>query len=117
MRPAVRRISVSFHFKPEQYVVSGPITNQDLGQVCFEIPLEEITGPSVNISADYRFTTYERRFDPNPDSVGPYDTTSDLFRKYTASQPNIELSPEIATLAESIIGDEQNPYRKSKTDI
>ncbi|MDD1724310.1 MAG: transglutaminase domain-containing protein, partial [Methanospirillum sp.] len=108
-----RNISM-ISLQPVDYVVSGPETDGDLGEVCFDIPLEEMTGEYLNISAEYRFTTYERRFDVNPGSIRPYDTTSYLYRKYTASQPNIEITPEVTKLAESIIGNEQNPYRKAE---
>lgn len=100
--------------EPEKYVVSGPVTTGDIGQVYFEIPLEEMSDPFVNLTAVYQFTTSERRFEINPDTIEPYDTNSELYQKYTASQPNIELTPEITTLAKSIIGDEKNPYRKAR---
>lgn len=100
--------------EPERYAISEPVTAGDIGQVYFEIPLEEMSDSFINLTVAYRFTTFERRFEIDPDTIGPYDTTSELYQKYTASQPNIEITPEITTLAESIIGDETNPYRKAR---
>lgn len=100
--------------QPEEYVRSGPVTTGDLGQVYFEIPLSEMNGQFVNLSADFQFSTYERSFRINPDTIEPYDTRSDLYKKYTASQPDIEITPEVITLAESIAGSETNPYRKAE---
>lgn len=102
------------NLQPEQYISSGPVIDGDLGQVLFEIPLNEMKGPFINISADYEFTTSERRFIIDPDSIAPYDTSSDLYMKYTGSQPNIEVNPEIKNLSTSIVGDEQNPYNKAR---
>lgn len=108
-----KNISI-LNLQPEQYLSSGPVTTGDLGQAFFEIPLEEMKDSFINLTADYQFTTYERRFIVDQDSIGPYNTTSDLYRKYTVSQPNIELTEDIAHLAESIVGNEQNPYRKAR---
>jgi transglutaminase-like putative cysteine protease len=100
--------------EPDKYIEYEPVTTGDIGQVYFEIPLEEMRDPFINISAVYQFTTSERRFEINPETIEPYDTTSELYQKYTTSQPNIELTPAVTTLAESIIGDEKNPYRKAR---
>jgi tetratricopeptide (TPR) repeat protein len=99
---------------PEKYVASEPVTTGDIGQVYFEIPLGEMKDPFVNLTTVYQFTTFERRFEIDPETIEPYDTGSELYQKYTASQPNIELTPALTTLAESIIGDEKNPYRKAR---
>ncbi len=98
------------HLDPGRYVVSGPVTTGDHGQVYFEIPLAEMTGPFLNVSAEYRFTTYERRYDVDPELIRPYNTTTEEFRKYTGSQKNTKITPEIAALAREIVGDETNPY-------
>ncbi|MDD1728229.1 MAG: transglutaminase-like domain-containing protein [Methanospirillum sp.] len=84
------------------------------GHVYFEIPLDEINDPFINLTADYQFNTSERRFEINSDSIEPYDATIALYQKYTTSQPNIEITPEINTLARSIVGDEQNPYPRAR---
>lgn len=101
-------------FQPEQYISSDPVTSGDLGQVYFKIPLGEVDSQFINLSADYEFTTNEQRFTIDPDSIEPYDTASDLYREYTASQPNIEVNPKIRNLSSSIIGSEKNPYRKAR---
>ena len=102
------------NLKPSEYITSGPVTTGDLGEIYFEIPLAKMTSSYINITADYQFTAYERRFTIEPDLVGPYDKTSELYTRYTASQPNIELTPEVSALAEEIVGEEQNPYQQAK---
>lgn len=108
-----KNISV-IQLEPAEYVKSKPIITGDHGQVYFEIPLDKINDEYVNVSAIYEFTTFERRHMVDPELIGPYDTTSELYKTYTRSQQNIEITPEIADLAEEIVGDETNPYRMAE---
>lgn len=100
--------------EPEEYIKTGPITIGDLGEVYFEIPLDKMKSSFINITADYQFTTYERRFSIDTDNISPYDYSSDVYTRYTRSQSNIELTPEVTALAEKIVGREQNPYQQAR---
>ncbi len=100
--------------EPEQFLNSSTGTNAEIGLVYLEIPLEEITGPSLNISARYRFDQHERRYTIDPEAVKPYNTTSPEYLKYTGSTQNILITPEITEKALSIVGDETNPYLQAE---
>ncbi|NLV27906.1 MAG: transglutaminase domain-containing protein [Methanomicrobiales archaeon] len=106
-------ISVNY-LEPAEYVKSEPITNGDHGQVYFEIPLSEMNGPFLNVSAGYQFTVFERRHKVDPERISPYDKSTKFYPQYTRSQPNIKITPEISDLAKEIVGDEMNPYRMAE---
>lgn len=100
--------------EPSQYMKSSTGTDADIGLVYFEIPLEEATGPFVNLSVQYRFVQHEQRFVVDPATVLPYDTGSPEYRKYTASSRNVAVTPEITAKALSIVGNETNPYLQAQ---
>ncbi len=51
----------------------------------------------------------------DPDNVGDYDTSSDLYRRYAAPSEWIQSDhPEIIALARDIVGSETNPYRQAQ---
>ncbi|GAB4374546.1 MAG: hypothetical protein Kow0042_19200 [Calditrichia bacterium] len=75
-------------------------------------PLE---GSTLTVSVDFSFTCYETNFQVDPQQVGSYDTESDLYRKYTQSEPYIEAGDErIRKVAHQIVGREQNYYLKAR---
>lgn len=100
--------------EPEDDVISGPVTTGTIGEVYFEIPLDEVTSEYVNTSVEVAVTTSPRINNVNPDLISGYDTSSMLYQRYTHSQPNINVTPEIVELAHEIVGDEKNPYKKAK---
>lgn len=99
---------------PEKFVVSGPVTTGEIGEVYLEIPLEEVTDEHVNVSVTVSFTTSPRITKVDPDQVQTYDISGPLYQRYTKSQPNINITPEIITLAQKIVGDETDPYKKAR---
>lgn len=96
--------------EPARYVKSPADTGADVGLVYFEVPLEEIADPFLNISVKYRFVQHEQRFIVDPAKVLPYNTSSPEYRKYTAASENIALTPEMKAKALSIVKNETNPY-------
>lgn len=100
--------------EPEEYVVSEPVTTGTIGETYLEIPLEEMKDGYVNTTIKVIFTSGPRINTVNPDDISPYDENSELFLRYTQSQPNINVSQEIRELAEEIVGNETNPYKKAK---
>jgi transglutaminase-like putative cysteine protease len=96
--------------EPAKYVKSTTGTAADMGLACLEIPLGEIRGPYLNVTAKFSFVQHEQRFAVDPAKVKPYDTNSSLYKKYTASSGNIVLSPEMKAKAKAVAGNETNPY-------
>jgi transglutaminase-like putative cysteine protease len=100
--------------EPAQYFKSTTGTNADIGIAYFEIPLENITGRFLNVSAKFRFTQYEQRFVIDPAKVKSYNTSDPEYLKYTAPSKNIALTPELKKKALEIVGNETNPYFKAQ---
>ncbi len=62
---------------------------------------------------DLTFTSYNQYFANLETEIKPYDTTSQLYRKYTSERKrHIIFTPEIKELTKSIVGDETHPYEK-----
>lgn len=108
-QPSVRVLSIL----PDDYVKDPPIVDSDMGMVYMEVPLEELED-DLRIEIQFTFDHYEQRFEVDPDNVGEYDTESDLYREYTASRGNTEITPEISDTARQVVGDETNPYLAAK---
>ena len=50
-----------------------------------------------------------------PEDVKPYDTNSELYKKYTAERnTHVIFTPEIKKLTDSLIAGETNPYNKAR---
>lgn len=98
---------------PEKYVKYPVKQDGDIALVYMEIPLEEIKA-ELKIGAKFKFTHYEERFKVEPDQVGEYDKASALYKRYTASDRNIAVTPAIRAAAQKLAGRETNPYRLAK---
>ncbi len=64
---------------------------------------------------EFEFVTsaYCPRLDPA--EVLPYDTTSPLYREFTAQRPpHIVVTPQVAALAKEIVGSETNPLQQAR---
>jgi transglutaminase-like putative cysteine protease len=85
----------------------------DIGYVYYEFPLEEIQD-SIRIGARFSYTSHEVWFNVDPEKVGEYDKKSALYKRYTSSDKNIAITPEIRETARRIAGDENNPYLIAK---
>ena len=66
----------------------------DIGLVYYEIPLETLS-TDLEIKTVARFIEYEQHFKIDPQRVGDYDTNSELYKKYTGSNYETTLTPEI----------------------
>lgn len=98
--------------EPARYLRSTTGTDVDLGLACFEIPLGEINGSFLNVTAGFRFTEYAQHYEIDPAMVKPYNTSSPEYLKYTAPGENIVTTPEMKKKAQEIVGNETNPYRE-----
>lgn len=94
---------------PEKWVKLPPSFDQDIGLIYMEIPMEELN-EDLNIEAVFTFRRYEQNFQIDPANIGEYDRDSALYRLYTRSYGNTEITPDIQAMAEKIAGGEVNPY-------
>ncbi len=94
---------------PDKWVKQPPSIDQEIGLLYMEIPMEELS-EDFTIQASFTFNHYEQRFSVNPANIGEYDKDSALYQKYTRSYGNTEITPDIKKMAETIVGDETNPY-------
>lgn len=68
----------------------------------------------VVFSVEFEYTSYAEWHPLRPESVLPYDTTTDMYKKYTSErETHIRFSPRIRALAEDLAGDEPNPLLKA----
>lgn len=94
---------------PEKWVNQPPSINEEIGLLYMEIPMEELS-EDLEIQVSFTFNHYEQRFSVNPANIGDYDKDSALYQKYTRSYGNTEITPDIQETAQTIVGDETNPY-------
>ncbi len=98
---------------PADYVKLPASTDQDIGMIYMEVPLEKLT-QSLAITVNFRFTRAEQRFRVDPANIGDYDTSDPTYKEYTASDANIEITPEISQTAQQVVGSETNPYNQAR---
>ena len=99
--------------EPAQFWKSGPDTKADLGNIYFEIPLDQLTN-DLSIKVQFTFNQYQQNFEIDPSKVGTYDTESSLYKTYTTSAGNTTITSEIKAKALAIVGSEKNPYLQAK---
>jgi transglutaminase-like putative cysteine protease len=105
--------NITITITPEEYVVSYTSVDANLGLTYLEIPLKGLKD-DITVSATSTFSEYQKHFDIDPENVGEYDTTSELYLDYTKSSANTMITPAIEELAKAIVGDETNPYLQAK---
>lgn len=82
--------------------------------VFFEQTIPDPAKPP-RFAVEFEFTT--SAYCPKLDgaAVKPYDTTSALYREFTAERPpHIQFTPKVRELAAKIVGDETNPLEKAR---
>lgn len=94
---------------PEKWLKYPPSFDQDIGMLYMEIPMKELK-EDLLIEIEFSFTHYEQRFTVNPEHVGQYDKESELYKKYTKSSGNTEITVDIQKKAKDIVQGETNPY-------
>ena len=68
----------------------------------------------IVITRHFRFKAYETAFRIDPENIGEYDKDDPLYQYYTRTQEFMELTPEVTSLAEKIVGEEKNPWNKAR---
>ncbi len=102
------QVSLDF-VTPEKWVKRLPGFDEDIGLLYMEVPMEDLTG-DLFIEVKFSFTHYEQRRTVNPLKIGEYDQDSDLYKQYTRSFGNTEITSDIRSKALEIVGAETNPY-------
>lgn len=97
----------------EQFVVKGPVTEGKIGYVYYEIPVEQV-GDDLVITADIAFTSHEQRCDVDPSKVMEYDRNDPVYKLYTRSERNIEITDAVRNTARKVVGDETNPHLQAQ---
>lgn len=94
---------------PTKWVKQPPSIDGDISLLYMEVPMEELS-EDLFIQVKFAFTHYEQRSCVDPGNVGEYDQCSELFKKYTRSYGNTEITADIHEMAQEIVGSETNPY-------
>ncbi len=108
-QPSVENLSI----QPERYLKYPIRLDGDIGLAYMEIPLEEVAG-DLEIGVRFILTHHAERHAVDPAEVGEYDRESPLYRRYTASGPNVAVTPAIRATAERIAQGETNPFLIAK---
>ena len=70
-----------------------------------------VKGKPTVFKEKFKYTAYSEWHNINPAKVKPYDSTSELYKKYTSERPpHIVFTREIKELSKKIVGNEKNPY-------
>ena len=82
--------------------------------IYFEQTIAE-SGKPPRCAVEFEFVTSAWCPKLDPAAAEPYDTSSELYRKYTAERlPHIVLTPDVTRLAREIISEEENPLEKAR---
>lgn len=74
-----------------------------------------VPGESYGVSQSYMVDRYSVETKVNIGRVPQYETTSKLYKRYTAADPQVPAaSDQVVKLARSVIGAERNPYRQAR---
>lgn len=77
--------------------------------------LRDFTGGDLpTCTYDFEFGRETVLTDVDPARVGAYDRAADEYRRYTRSEPWIEVTDEIESRARSIVEGETNPYLQAR---
>jgi len=75
---------------------------------------QEPARPVYSVNLSYRLESFDLRAKIDPERIGEYEESDDLYALYTRSTDHIEISPEIVALAQEAVGEEDNPYRQAR---
>lgn len=104
----IRTVSV----EPAGALRSCPDITSQIGIAYLEIPRPEKDDLVVELRV--AFDAYHTDVQVDPEAISPYDTQSDLYRRFTRGEPQMALTEPLVELARSVVGSEGNPYRKAR---
>jgi hypothetical protein len=71
-------------------------------------------GDDVYFYYDFAYAGEEVNANVDPAKIEPYDEDSAEYKRYTRSEPWVEVTDDIRATAGEIVGDETNPYVKAR---
>ena len=89
-----------------------PDLEGEVGVAYMEIPRPR--EKDLEVELDVAFQAFATDFEVDPKSIGEYDTSSDLYKRFTRSEQHVRVTPQIRALAEKVVADETNPYGKAR---
>lgn len=98
---------------PDRYLGHVPTTSGDIGGIYLSVDLDTLK-EDLDVTYQFDFTHFEQRFEVDPEKVGDYDKKSAVYKEYTVSRGNTEISSDIRKKAQEIVGGEKNPYIGAK---
>lgn len=73
-----------------------------------------VSGEPTVFSETFEYTSYGEWHDIRPSDVRPYDTTTELYRRYTSERDrHIVFTPRLRQLADKLAEGEDNPFLKA----
>ena len=112
--PAVQNIRIS-EVRPEGALVLGPDVQATLGLVYLEVPRPEKGDLTLSISI--AFDAYHTDLAVDPERIPPYDEQSEVFRRYTRSEPANCDQPRDARVGEIDRGRGKEPLSQSQATL
>lgn len=74
-----------------------------------------VAGEPTVFSYELSYTSYNQWFGFDPAGLKPYNTESDIYKKYTSERENhVIFTDDIRSITDSLIAGEDNPYYKVK---
>ena len=111
LTPAIQNIRV-LSVEPAGALKHAPDVEADVGIAYLEVPRPEKADLAIELKV--RFDAYHTDCVIDPQRIPPYDTTSELYRRFTRSEQQMALTEPLGQLARSIVGSETNPYQKAR---
>lgn len=88
---------------------------QDCAHSTLYMKKRAVQGRPTVFSETFEYTSYGEWHDLGSEDVQPYDTTSRLYREYTAErEKHVVFTPRLRELAARLADGEDNPYLKAK---
>jgi transglutaminase-like putative cysteine protease len=111
LTPATQNIRV-VSVQPTGALKSCPDVEAQIGIAYLETPRPE--KDDLVIEMKTAFDAFHTDFQIEPEAIPPYDTQSELYRRFTRSEQQMALTKPLRELARSVVGGESNPYRKAR---
>lgn len=111
LTPSIQNIRV-LSVEPAGALRHAPDVEADVGIAYLEVPRPEEGDLAIELKV--AFDAYHTDCVLDPDRIPTYDEKSDLYRRFTRSEQQMEQTEALVQLARSIVGSETNPVRKAR---